>query len=76
LANVYYWTATQTEFATDLCFKDKATLEALCPQFLHHGIRSFSSPDTIVKPGDFKVYRPDARFDPKSLRCSSLYPHP
>ena len=110
----YYWTATQTEFATDLCFKDKATLEALYPQFLHHGIRSFSSPDvlrflgrvapehfcngevksslkhrpegirlrhsvngnsvklynkqgsvlrvetTIVKPGDFKVYRPDA----------------
>jgi hypothetical protein len=111
----YYWTATQTEFATDLCFKDKATLEALYPQFLHHGIRSFSSPDvlrflgrvapehfchgevksslkhrpegirlrhrvngnslklynkqgsvlrvetTIVKPGDFKVYRPDAQ---------------
>src|ERR1700740_3266056 len=25
----YYWTATQTEFATDLCFKDKAPLEAL-----------------------------------------------
>jgi hypothetical protein len=109
----YYWTATQSEFATDLCFKDKATLEALYAQFLHHGIRSFGSPDVlrflgrvapehfcngevksslkhrpegirlrhtvngnslqlynkqgnvlrvetiIVKPGDFKVYRPD-----------------
>jgi len=33
------------EFATDLCFK--ATLETLYPKFLHHGIRSFSSPDIL-----------------------------
>ena len=43
----YYWSATQSEYATDLCFKDKGTLEALYPQFLHHAIRSFSSPDVL-----------------------------
>jgi hypothetical protein len=47
LGQRYYWSATQTEYATDLCFKDKATLEALYPQFLHHAIRSFSSPDVL-----------------------------
>src|SRR5215469_536017 len=47
LGQRYYWSASQTEYATDLCFKDKATLEALYPQFLHHAIRSFSSPDVL-----------------------------
>jgi hypothetical protein len=47
LGQRYYWSASQSEFATDLCFKDKATLEALYPQFLHHAIRSFSSPDVL-----------------------------
>jgi hypothetical protein len=43
----YYWSATQSEFATDLCFKNAACLAELYPQFLHHGIRSFSSPDVL-----------------------------
>ena len=47
LGQRYYWSATQTEYATDFCFKNKATLEALYPQFLHHAIRSFSSPDVL-----------------------------
>jgi hypothetical protein len=47
LGQRYYWSATQSEYATDLCFKDKETLEALYPQFLHHAIRSFSSPDVL-----------------------------
>ena len=47
LGQRYYWSATQSEYATDLCFKDQATLAALYPQFLHHGIRSFSSADVL-----------------------------
>jgi hypothetical protein len=43
----YYWSATQSEFATDLCFKNAACLAEFYPQFLHHGIRSFSSPDVL-----------------------------
>lgn len=47
LGQRYYWSATQTEFATDLCFKDAASLQKLYPQFLHHGIRSFQSSDVL-----------------------------
>ena len=43
----YYWSARQTEYATDLLFKDARSLAALYPQFLHHGIRSFASPDVL-----------------------------
>lgn len=43
----YYWSARQTEYATDLLFKDAAALAELYPQFLHHGIRSFASPDVL-----------------------------
>src|SRR5262249_32094930 len=34
LGQRYYWSATQTEFATDLCFKDAASLQKLYPQFI------------------------------------------
>lgn len=47
LGQRYYWSATQTEFATDLCFRDAVSLQALYPQFLHHAIRSFQSSDVL-----------------------------
>jgi hypothetical protein len=43
----YYWSARQTEFATDLMFTDARSLAGLYPQFLHHGVRSFASPDVL-----------------------------
>jgi hypothetical protein len=46
-AQEYYWSADQTEFATDLMFKDPKSLASLYPQFVHHAIRSFSSPDVL-----------------------------
>src|SRR5258708_39819116 len=79
LGQRYYWSATQSEFATALCFKDVASLERLYPQFLHHAIRSFSIPDVLrcfgrappenVRAGEVErtlKYRPD----------SLLFPHP
>jgi hypothetical protein len=47
LAQNYYWTASQTEYATDLIFKDAARLAALYPQFVHHGIKTFGSRDVL-----------------------------
>jgi hypothetical protein len=47
LGQRYYWSASQTEFATDLCFKDAASLQKLYPQFIHHAIRSFNSSDVL-----------------------------
>jgi hypothetical protein len=47
LGRDYYWSATQTEFATDALFRDARQLAALYPQFLHHGIRTFGSADVL-----------------------------
>ena len=43
----YYWSASDTEYATDVIFKDAASLAALYPGFVHHAISSFSSPDVL-----------------------------
>jgi hypothetical protein len=47
IAQRYYWSASQTEFATDVCFKDRVSLAKFYPQFLHHAIRSFASVDVL-----------------------------
>lgn len=47
LGQTYYWSASQTEFATDVMFQDAVSLAAVYPQFLHHGISSFSSSDVL-----------------------------
>jgi hypothetical protein len=39
----YYWTAPQTEFASDVLFRDQASLDRLLPRLLLHGILNLSS---------------------------------
>ena len=43
----YYWSAYQTEWATDVVFRDTAVLQRLYPMLVHHGMTSFSSPDVM-----------------------------
>jgi len=43
----YYWSASQTEFATDCLFRDAKQLARFYPQWLHHGIRTFGSADVL-----------------------------
>lgn len=43
----YYWSASDTEYATDIMFKDAESLARLYPSWVHHAIRSFSSPDVM-----------------------------
>lgn len=47
LGQCYYWSASQTEYATDVMFRDPAVLATLYPQWLHHGIRTFASADVL-----------------------------
>jgi len=47
LALQYYWSASDTEYATDVIFKDAPTLAARYPGFVHHAMSSFSSPDVL-----------------------------
>ena len=39
----YYWTAPQTEFASDVLFRDQATLDRLLPRLNLHGILNLGS---------------------------------
>ena len=39
----YYWTAPQTEFASDVLFHDQATLDRLFPRLMLHGMLNLGS---------------------------------
>src|SRR5262249_40313259 len=43
----YYRTAEQTEWATDLAFRDAATLAALYPQLIRRAIEAFGGEDVL-----------------------------
>ncbi len=43
----YYWTAYQTEWATDIVFGNANYLRRLMPLLVRHGLLSFSSPDVM-----------------------------
>jgi hypothetical protein len=43
----YYWSGEETEWATDLAFRDPAELAELYPSLIRHGIQTFQSPDVM-----------------------------
>ena len=43
----YYWSADDTEWASDLLFRSPQQLAQLYPQLLQHGMRTFSSGDVL-----------------------------
>jgi hypothetical protein len=43
----YYWSASDTEFATDVLFQNAESLARHYPSWVHHALRSFSSPDVM-----------------------------
>jgi len=43
----YYWVADQAEYATDIFFRDRATLEALLPSLVELSMTAFSAEDVL-----------------------------
>ena len=43
----YYWSTYQSEWATDVVFRDPQTLAKLYPRLIRHGMSSFASPDVM-----------------------------
>jgi hypothetical protein len=43
----YYWSAYQTEWATDVLFKDPASLAGIFPLLVRHATHHFQSPDVM-----------------------------
>ncbi len=61
----YYWTVTQSEYATDLLFADPRDLARVYRAFVIHGLCTFQSPDVMRFLGHqvpAKTGRVDARF--------------
>jgi hypothetical protein len=61
----YYWTVTQSEYATDLLFTNERDLARAYRAFVIHGLCTFQSPDVmrfLGHPVPVKTGRVDARF--------------
>ena len=43
----YYWSTYQSEWATDIMFRDPAVLARLYPKLVHHGLTTFLSADVM-----------------------------
>jgi hypothetical protein len=43
----FYWTVWQSEWATDVMFRDKEHLQECYPAFVHHAIGNLQSPDVL-----------------------------
>ena len=43
----YYWSTYQSEWATDIMFRDPRSLARLYPKLVHHGLMTFRSPDVM-----------------------------
>lgn len=43
----YYWSTYQSEWATDILFRDPAALARLYPKLVHHGLTTFLSADVL-----------------------------
>jgi hypothetical protein len=43
----YYWSAHQSEWATDILFRETKSLTRLYPNLVHHGLTTFLSPDVM-----------------------------
>jgi hypothetical protein len=39
----YYWTAAQSEYATDVMFRNRGALERIYPSLVHHAVMSFGA---------------------------------
>jgi hypothetical protein len=46
-AQEYYWSTYQSEWATDIMFRDTASLARLYPKLVRHGLTTFLSPDVM-----------------------------
>ncbi len=43
----YYWSVSESEYATDVMFCDTAALQRVYPALVYHAIRRFASPDVL-----------------------------
>lgn len=65
----YYWTAAESEHATDVMFKDRPSLEQIYPTLVHHSVMSFGAEQVLgflgrKRPGDSEIKTDRRRREP------------
>ncbi len=65
----YYWTAAETEHATDIMFKDRTSLTMIYPALVHHSVMSFGAEQVLrflgrSAPGNSEVQSDRRRREP------------
>jgi len=43
----YYWTAAETEYATDVMFRDREALKRIYPSLVYHAVMSFGAEQVL-----------------------------
>lgn len=43
----YYWSLEESEYATDVLFRDRASLQAIYPALVMHAVQHFRTPDVL-----------------------------
>jgi len=66
----YYWTAAQSEYATDVMFKTRADLDRIYPALVHHSVMSFGSEQVLrfLQRTKAKEVKTDRRRGPDGVR--------
>jgi hypothetical protein len=47
IAQEYYWTAAETEYATEVMFRDREALKQIYPSLVHHAVMSFGAEQVL-----------------------------
>jgi hypothetical protein len=61
----YYWSTYQSEWATDILFRNSASLARLYPRLVQHGLTTFLSPDVMRFLG--RAIPPNGKLPPRLL---------
>lgn len=69
----YYWTAVESEYATDVMFCDRAALERIYPSLVHHAVMSFGAEQVLrflgrSRPGLNEEVKTDRRRHAEGVR--------
>src|SRR5438128_6027017 len=75
LKSSYYWTLAETEFATDIMFKNQLALQRIYPALVHHSVMSFGSEQVLrfLSRRNAGDVRSDCRRGPDGVRVKHWF---
>lgn len=70
IGGAYYWTVSESEYATDVMFKQRADLDRIYPALVHHSVMSFGTEQVLrfLQRRDAHEVKTDRRRGPDGVR--------